>query len=258
MTIPHAVGGTHVVDAFGFSTIAADVSDASLGIMTRLVLDPAEGHAGSNITIIGTAFNGDKDLTISYDGTSVADDLTTDAKGSFEVSFEAPESIGGGHEVIAVDAGGASASAVFVMETVPPPLPQIVSPKDGSRVGLFDYVTATFVWADVADPSGVSYSLEISSQPDFATTLLNKEGLTESEYTLTEAQALPRGHYYWRVKAVDGAGNDSGWTNVFLVKAGLMPLWAFILIIVAVIAFLTRLVFFLRTGKEDTVDTFRR
>jgi uncharacterized membrane protein YqiK len=35
-----------------------------------------------------------------------------------------------------------------------------------------------------------------------------------------------------------------------LVKVGLMPLWAFILIVVVAIAFIIRLVFFLRSAKR--------
>jgi hypothetical protein len=136
------------------------------------------------------------------------------------------------------------------METTPPSLPQIVSPKDGGRVGLFDRVAPTFEWADVSDPSGVYYSLQISSQSDFATTVLSKEGLVESKYTLTDDEALLRGKYYWRIKAVDGAGNDSGWTTSILVNVGLMPLWAFILIVVVAIAFIIRLVFFLKNIKR--------
>jgi hypothetical protein len=189
-------------------------------------------------------------LTIKYDTVAVATKLTTDASGNFEASLEVPRSTGGGHNVIAADAGGTSASAVFTMETTPPSLPQVVSPKDGGRVGLFDHAAPTFKWTDVSDPSGVYYSLQVSDQSDFATTVLTKEDLVEPKYALTEAEALVRGQYYWRIKAVDGAGNDSGWTTSILVKIGLMPLWAFILIAVVAAAFIIRLVFFLRGVKR--------
>jgi hypothetical protein len=137
------------------------------------------------------------------------------------------------------------------MEATSPSLPQIVSPKDGSRVGFFDRAAPTFKWSDVSDPSGVYYSLEVSSQSDFATTVLSKEDLAGAEYTLTDDEALLRGKYYWRVKAVDGADNDSGWTTPTLVKIGIMPLWAFILIAVVAIAFITRLYFFVKNAKRE-------
>ena len=47
--------------------------------------------------------------------------------------------------------------------------------------------------------------------------LLEKEGFTSSESTLTEEEKLPSRSkeepYYWRVKAVDGASNESSWTG---------------------------------------------
>jgi hypothetical protein len=250
LTIPASTGGSHFIDAYSASTTAADVADAKLAILSKMVIEPAEGYVGCDIVVNGTGFGADKELTIKYDNVAVVTKLVTDAKGNFQASLKAPKSLGGKHNVTAADAGGASASGVFTMETTPPSLPQIVSPKDGNRVGLFDRVAPTFEWAGVSDPSGVNYSLQVSSQSDFATTLLSKEDLVESKYTLTDSEALLRGKYYWRIKAVDGAGNDSGWTTPILVKVGLMPLWAFILVVVVAVAFVTRLVFFLRSVRR--------
>jgi hypothetical protein len=250
LVIPPSTGGSHFIDAYSASTAANDVADAELSVLSRVVIEPAEGYVGCDISVEGTAFSAEKEVTIKYDDAEVVTESVTDAQGNFQASFKAPKSIGGKHSVIANDASGTSASGVFTMETIPPSLPQIVSPKDGGRVGLFDRVTPTFEWTDVSDPSGVYYSLQISSQSDFATTVLSKEDLVESKYTLTDAEALPRGKYYWRIKAVDGAGNDSGWTTSILVNVGLMPLWAFILIIVVVVALIIRLVFFLKNVKR--------
>ena len=250
--VPASVGGSHFIDAYSASTAANDVADAKLTVLSRIVIDPTEGYVGCDIVVDGTGFGAEKELTVKYDNVAVANKLLTDANGTFQANFATPKSTGGKHNVTAADVGGASASAVFTMETTPPSLPQIVSPKDGSRVGLFDNVTPTFEWASINDPSGVYYSLQISSdKDDFETTILSKEELTESEYTLTEDEALLRGKYYWRVKAIDGAGNDSGWTAPILVKIGLMPLWAFILIVVVAAAFVTRLFFFLRSYKRE-------
>jgi hypothetical protein len=80
--------------------------------------------------------------------------------------------------------------------------------------------------------------------------VLNKENLVGSKYTVTDNETLLRGKYYWRIKAVDGAGNDSGWTTPILVKIGLMPLWAFILIAVVAIAFITRLYVLMKNAKR--------
>jgi len=250
LAIPDSTAGSHFIDAYGASTTAADIADAKLAILSKIVIEPTEGYVGCDIVVNGTGFGTDKELTIKYDNVAVVTKLVTDAKGNFQTNFNAPKSLGGKHNVTAADVGGASASGIFTMETAPPSLPQIVSPKDGSRVGFFDRAAPTFEWIDVSDPSGVYYSLQISSQPDFVTTMLSKDDLVESQYTLTDAEALLRGKYYWRIKAVDGAGNDSGWTTPILVKIGLMPLWAFILVVVVAGAFITRLVFFLRSVRR--------
>ncbi|MCJ7515687.1 MAG: IPT/TIG domain-containing protein [Dehalococcoidia bacterium] len=246
MTVPAAIAGNHVIDAYGASTMASEVAGTKLVILSKLTLEPVEGHVGSNIAMNGTGFGAGKAVTLKYDSIALATEYTSDDKGNFQASLVAPKSPGGKHNVIATDADGASATAVFSMESTPPPVPQIVSPKKGSRTGLFDHITPTFEWAAVSDPSGISYTLEISTQSDFATTLISKENLAEPKYTLTDQEALSRGQYYWRVKAIDGASNDSGWTQSIAFKAGLMPLWAFILVVIVGIAFLTRLYFFTR------------
>jgi hypothetical protein len=75
--------------------------------------------------------------------------------------------------------------------------------------------TPIFDWSDVTDPSGVTYSLQVDDNADFSSPIVSKEGLTASTYTLTKDEALPKGTYYWRVEAVDGAGNTAGWTAPF-------------------------------------------
>jgi len=77
--------------------------------------------------------------------------------------------------------------------------------------------------------------LEISPSPDFAGTIIRKEGLTANEYTLTSDEALTKGNYYWRVRAVDGAGNQSDWTNGQLFKVGGIEWWLVLVIAVGVI-----------------------
>ena len=37
---------------------------------------------------------------------------------------------------------------------------------------------------------------------------------------------MPRGKFYWRVRAVDGALNEGPWSSAFELKSGILPLWA--------------------------------
>jgi hypothetical protein len=73
--------------------------------------------------------------------------------------------------------------------------------------------TPTLSWSE---PSGVQeYTLQIDDSPDFDSPVLTKSDLTTNSYTLTEAEALSDGVYYWRVRAYDAAGNASGLWGYF-------------------------------------------
>jgi hypothetical protein len=122
------------------------------------------------------------------------------------------------------------------MDSTPPPVPVPLSPGDGTRLGILENITPTFTWSSVADPSGVIYTLQVDTFSDFSQPVLDKTDIPTSHYTLTATEALPRGQYYWRVKAIDGASNESSWSQVRLLKAGLMPLCILVLIILVGIA----------------------
>jgi hypothetical protein len=129
------------------------------------------------------------------------------------------------------------------MESDPPPTPTLISPANESRVGFIGKVAPTFEWSNVTDPSGVSYNLQIATSESFTKGVITKT-LSEASYTLTSGEALPYGTYYWRVKAVDGAQNEGSWSAPYSFKAGLLPLWAFIVIIVLIVALIAGLVYF--------------
>jgi hypothetical protein len=73
-------------------------------------------------------------------------------------------------------------------------------------------------WQDIDDPSQpVVYRLQISSDQNFSTIILDVAGLSVSEYSLSMELALPAleagKSYYWRVKAADAASNESEWAD---------------------------------------------
>ena len=236
--IPASVNGGHTIDAYGGTTPAADVSDVTLTVLARIVLTPKTGSVGENIKVKCTGFSSKEDIAITYADDSVVTDRTTDTAGSLSTSFEAPAGSSGEVVVIATDAEDVTASATFTMEATPPDVPQIASPKDGGRAGFIGDARVKFDWTDVSDPSGVHYALEVSAQSNFAITLLSHIDLTNSEYTLTEAEALPHGEYYWRVRAIDEAGNASDWTESSVVKVGVMTVKTFIIIVASIVAFI--------------------
>lgn len=96
-------------------------------------------------------------------------------------------------------------------DTTPPDTPTLLSPPNDSQTYNRQ---PTFDWTDVTDPSGVSYTLQVSLYPTFSLLTVNQQGITQSQYTLT-VLLNPEATYYWRVKAVDGAGNSSNWSSVW-------------------------------------------
>ncbi|TDA31638.1 MAG: hypothetical protein DSO04_03630, partial [Hadesarchaea archaeon] len=70
-----------------------------------------------------------------------------------------------------------------------------------------------FDWSGLPEIFGVQYELVVSGDPSFSSPLLHAENLEDSEYQTPEENSFPPGIYYWKVRAVDGAGNEN-WSQV--------------------------------------------
>jgi hypothetical protein len=247
--VPEMPKGTYNVTAYGESTPKVAISALSFNITPGLVLSPNEGHVGTNLTVTGRGFAANKDVVIKYSDSQKAT-ATTNNTGGFEAIFPVPESQHGEHNVTAEDAAGNNATAIFTMESVPPDTPALISPLDASRVGFIGKVRPTFNWSAVSDPSGVYYSLQIAASAnvtdsgEFVHPLVSVADIVGTNYTLNATQALPYGTYYWIVRAVDRAANAGNWTATRSFHAGLLPLWAFIAAIVAIVMLIGTLVYF--------------
>jgi parallel beta-helix repeat protein len=97
----------------------------------------------------------------------------------------------------------------FTIDATPPQVPTLTSPSNGS---LLNDNTPTLRWTAVNDPSGVKYTLQYSTDNTFQTGT-TVENLTDNAYTVPTNLALVDAKYYWRVRAVDGAGNNGNWSG---------------------------------------------
>jgi len=254
--VPEMPTDEYSVTAEGEWTPKEDITALSFEVKPDIVLSPDEGHVGTSLTVTGHGFAANKNVVIMYGGSQKAT-ATTNSKGSFSgVSFLVPEGIHGAHQVTAEDDAENEAAANFTVESDPPDTPELISPPDGGRVGVIGKVRPTFEWSGVSDASGVYYSLQIATGEnvthtgEFVLPMISITDLTETSYTLEEADALPYGTYYWIVQAVDGAENESGWTLAYSFRAGLLPLWAFIVIIVFIVVLVGALVYFFVIRKR--------
>jgi hypothetical protein len=252
--VPQMPRGTYNVSAYGELTPQTTVTPRSFEIRQGVILSPAAGHVGMDLTVTGGAFAPDRTVIIWY-GDSPQATTSTNSSGSFTVIFPVPESQHGEHEVAAGDDAGNNATAIFTMESDPPGMPELNSPANGSRLGFIWNVRPTFNWSGVTDESGAYYSLLIATSANvtaggFADPVVSITGIAATNYTLNGTQALPYGTYYWIVQAVDGAGNAGNWTAAYSFHAGALPLWAFILIIVVAVAGGGTAVYFLIIRKR--------
>jgi len=193
-------------------------------------LDKTTGYVDTPLIVSGTGFIGGGIVTIKYDDFEVAVTAANSA-GAFSAAFNVPVSISGRH-LVTVSDGTNTQQLVFTMESGAPSVPAPLLPETDIKVDQ----PAHFDWEDVTDDSlPVTYSLQIATSDDFAANsiVLEKTGLAESEYTLTEKEQLEpvskEEPYFWRIRAVDGAFNESEWSTPrsFYVGAPFaLPGWA--------------------------------
>jgi hypothetical protein len=211
--------GTLIVPVVVSDVYPVEVSDGSNQSITDFTLaagaeiNKMTGHVGTEITVSGTGFTADSTVSITYDDEEVAS-TTVNSNGTLEATFEIPPSKHGSHTIVASDSDNKK-EFIFTMESEAPSIPKPLKPEESIKADA----QAVFDWEDVEDPSSVTYTLQVSTDEDFTSSsiVLEKTGLTESEYTLTEEEELEavkeEEPYYWRVKAIDGASNESGWAS---------------------------------------------
>ena len=244
--IPTSSAGTHVIKANGPVTHVSSSGNASIKVASTIALSQPTGYIGMKVIITGAGFAANSALTFSYDGNQIGTiQKNTDENGNFTQEITIPKSTSGSRAIKVTDASNNTVSANFIVENTAPPLPNPLSPVDGTKQGLTGNITPEFKWTTVTDPSGVTYNLQIDDDSAFPHPILEKDGLVTAHYTLTQSEALPNGQFFWRVQAVDGASNASAWSqpmtlNSGVISSGSLTLYIIlgIIVIVAIIVFL--------------------
>jgi hypothetical protein len=94
---------------------------------------------------------------------------------------------------------------LFDVDTLNPAPPSLTSPADGE---VISDSTPTLDWDAVS--GAATYNLEVDDASDFSSPNISQTGLTQTDYT---TPSLDDGLWYWRVRAVDAAGNAGGWSS---------------------------------------------
>jgi len=222
--VPVAAEGAHSVkiEVNGI-TVSRDFT-----ISADATFTPTSGKVGDDISITGSGFGSAKPLTLTWDGKAVGDStgLAATAEGTFNITFKVP-AVKGGSYVISISDGTITKTQTFTVEASAPPVPQPISPALASK----EKGNVTFEWKPVIyDIMGFTYQLQVSKDSTFASMLIDKTGLTTTNYSLTDSEKLDKtgsdAPYYWRVRAVDEAGNEGDWTsNANFTVGGGWPGW---------------------------------
>jgi hypothetical protein len=248
--IPDTIAGKHEFKVTVDNMSLGDII-TSLQVSPKISLSPAHPEIGAEVTVSGRGFAANSKVSIKYDDASISNSPTTDLDGSFSEIFNVPESSKENHVITATDAAGNTATYGLPLEGEAPPAPDAISPGEKQqRFGVLGAQFVTFTWSDVFDPSGVTYTLEIDNNLSFFPLEpgMRKTGLTKPTCTIQ----LGPGTYYWRVKAVDGAGNESAWAlSPYPFQVGLFSTWVIVgLVLVFVIAFIFIVRAFFRRVRE--------
>ena len=228
-TLPASPYGDNAVTALGDATAAVT---GTLNIRPRIEsASPLEGAPGDSVTISGSGFANAQRLTVLFGGNPSPDSPTTESNGNFLVTVRIPATLAGMQTVVVSDAGGASDSFSFTVteKTLQAPAPML--PEDGTRRRPGDI---TFRWGGIIG-EGITYTLEISDEP--GNVVWSKSGIEERQHEVPREE-LPQGTYYWRVKAVDGFGNQSSWSNRISFRVFAPPIWVWVVVGLAVLTVL--------------------
>ncbi len=220
-TVPAGDAGTYVVQASDASTntATANYEATTSATISQTTSETAPGHVGMSLTITGLGFTPSHAVTVIYETTPVTlVTVNSDTSGNFTAIFTIPASEGGEHTITVSD-GTITKEFDFYMEENAPPTPELVAPIEGEK----SEKEAVFEWEEVDDvePASipVTYDLQVATSDSFtaATRVINETGLEDAEYTIPEDDKLEsRGEdepYYWRVRAVDAASNESEWSE---------------------------------------------
>jgi hypothetical protein len=219
--VPAGATGNYTIEAYDGSNLAQSTFSQLAEIKVNAETTAAKpGHVGQEVTITGDGLRPNVTVNIYFasDSTLIGTP-TTDGNGHFSTSVKIPASAAGNHTITVTDNLTIKAFP-FYIETLAPLAPKLITPKDKDKLDE----GGNFNWEAVTDPSGVAYTLQITTDQNFNAVIVEKKGLTQPSYTLSAVEKLPSNNsnnpYYWRVKATDGTSLDSPWSEAQTFNVG--------------------------------------
>jgi hypothetical protein len=211
-SIPPGPAGEHIISI----TDGENTESYVFSVFSRaqIEINRNSGYVGSEIILIGKGFIPGRAALVRYDDIPVSE-ASINTEASFTTTFLVPVCLSGEH-IITITDGINSVQSVLDIESLAPPSPKLIAPMHDNIPGPEVHL----VWEDVTDLSGVSYVIQIASDPVFTTDtmIVETSGLSLPEYHFTpesKAAYYKKGmSFYWRVKAIDFASNTGDWSEI--------------------------------------------
>lgn len=276
LKIPESTTGPHTVGIFGrlFSR-KGSFPDHTFEITPAFALEPISGNKGTKVTITGTGFKGNEQITVYYNDENTGLTASTDDNGSLNATFIIPQSVKKVNVIKFSDTQGFSQQAEFTIENLPPPEPRLLTPTINERIYVFDSTLdmllkgyhllfdktygidiIDFSWSAPPENGTLTYVVQVATDDSFTTLFLNKEIDHDTSYTATAAidgKPFAQGHYWWKVKAVDSYGNESPWSDTAELEVIIAPLRVIIISAVVVLLFLCAVIAGIMVARALTV-----
>jgi hypothetical protein len=242
--VPNIPGGVHVVTA---QDDAGNTASANVTVLPKINVSVLRGAAGAQVNAAGSGLQANAALSVSFNGLSVAA-TRTDALGAFTQGFTVPAVQNGSYDIKITDST-TTQDFSFSVEGNAPIAPGQMSPDSGKAVSL----PLSFSWSYPANPE-ITYELQVSADPGFDSTILDKTDITAQSYTISNIVNAAGGSLcYWRVRAVylgnEARGNWSA-TGTFRLSSSHSYGITVILTSLAIIALAVVCFFIIRLKKH--------
>jgi hypothetical protein len=106
-----------------------------------------------------------------------------------------------------VDAGGAAGATLNL-----PTVPSLTAPPNQTEVAYPDLAQGVTLLVWNAVPGATGYRVMVDFSPGFARPLYDRQGVRSTQL---ELRALDAGSYYWKVAALDAAGAEGGFSDLW-------------------------------------------
>ena len=282
-TIPEAEGGMRYIRLRDYKNSVT----LQFFVRPNIKANPNTALPGSAVTVTGQGFPAKTAGTLALDGILTNVPITTNDVGSFTAEFTVRNTAIAGEREISVIDGGFSAITSAKLEILPmttsstEPInmgtndasvqaqiaehdgPRLVLEHNnsqatptpltplGNRYGILGTQLVTFTWGEVPNAGDTTYTLEISDDYEFSPSSLvtRRTKIPKTSW----AVSIAPGTYYWRIKAVDGDGNESEWgISPYPFEVGSFSIWQLIIggLVCLLLLILVVRAFFRRQKKD--------